>query len=119
MITVRNELKENNFLGLTIDGTIETDTIKPVVQLMQEAGNHTVKMMVVIKDLDMTGIAEGLKDKINAELLMLDKLDKVALVTDKTWLEVISKIENVFLTKILLKTFDLNEIEEAKKWLVN
>lgn len=50
---------------------------------------------------------------------MLKKLYKVALVTDKAWLEALGKIENVVLPNLLIKTYDLTETEDAKTWLLN
>lgn len=49
---------------------------------------------------------------------LMDKIQKVALVTDKGWLRLLSDISSTFIPGIEEKSFSFEDADSAKKWVM-
>ena len=119
MVTINNKIAAQHYLKITIDGSFNEKDISKLIPLIYDAEDDKLNLMVVLKYLDISGSFSAVDDKLKAELVFLKKLKRCAFVTEKKWLQWIAKAGDIFLPSIIIKTFDLDEQEAAKKWLLN
>ncbi|MGI8892213.1 MAG: STAS/SEC14 domain-containing protein [Bacteroidia bacterium] len=73
--------------------------------------------MQSIDGAEATAIWKDLKFAFNNYEQLLNKIDKVALVTDKGWMRILSDISSAFIQGVKEKSFSLDEADIAKEWV--
>ncbi len=119
MIIINNKIERTNVLTITIDGSFSKKDISKLVPILYNVEDDKLNLMVMLKDIDMSHSFAAIDDKLKAELLIFKKLRRCAVVTDKKWLQLIAKAENSFLPTMSIKTFEVNEQDQAMRWLQN
>lgn len=109
-------------LGLKVEGKIEQANF---VQMMQKLipkieGHQHFNLYIEIpryEGFDPELILEGIKFAFQQLGNYLEKVDKLALVTDKGWLRFFTSLEYTIVPSIRQKSFSIDEIIEAKRWI--
>lgn len=114
MVDVKNI--KHNVIEVTVRGEITETDMEKITTLYKEkvTKEEPINLLLVMEDLEGITIKGILKDMEMAKYLK--SLKKVALLGDKTWLEVDAKVENL-MPGVNIKQFDLNEKEKALNWV--
>lgn len=77
------------------------------------------KMLYEIIDFQLPSLgAIGIEfSRLPAMFGLLNRFDRAAVLTDKTWLRKISEFEGAFYPGIVIKAFDRDQKAEAEAWL--
>jgi len=114
MITLLEE-SQGNVLGFHVSGKATGDELKEKVEpIVEDAVDKygSVNLVVVLNDFqgyDISGFWEELKMGIKHH----DNLGRVAIVGDKKWEEIVTKLARPFDEKY----FDMTELKEAWEWV--
>lgn len=107
---------KHNVIEATVRGEVTETDMEKITTLYKEkvTKEEPINLLLVMEDMDSITIKGILKDMEMAKYLK--SLKKVAIVGDKTWLEVDAKIENL-MPGVEIEQFDLNKKEKALNWL--
>lgn len=117
------DMKDEGVLGFKVDGKIEKSDLQNVFKLIEDKSesNGKMKFYMEIKDF---GIQDLTADAIKEDLKfwfkhpgILPNFEKVALVTDKKWVEKIFEIECALIPTLEGKSFSTEEKYMALDWL--
>ena len=111
------EFPNDKIVALTIDGHVSRQDF----QDMQKKFEHKIDEWGELKLLEVVKSFSGMEptalwDDIKFSLKHYKDFSKAALVTDKKWIEIVTKTVTPFVP-MPLKVFEMDEIEEAKEWL--
>jgi hypothetical protein len=84
--------------------------------LKRERMNIYIELQSV-DGVDVIAAWKDLKFAFNNYEQLTDKIDKVDLVTDKSWIRILSDISSSFVPGIKEKSFPFEEAEKAKEWI--
>lgn len=112
--------KENHIIEMTISGKITKKELLKVMDEIQGPINEwddfkVLKRVDSFSGMEIGAIVEDFKFAFD-NFSNLKKLKKAALVTDKDWIENIADLfKGIYPAEV--KTFDSEDIEEARSWL--
>jgi hypothetical protein len=55
--------------------------------------------------------------RLPSMLGLMRRFERVAVLTEKTWLKTVSELEGVFFPGLVIKAFDRDQKAEAEEWL--
>lgn len=73
--------------------------------------------MPIMPGITLPAIREGIKSGLANLQKYNNRLNKVALVTDKEWLQTMNEIENRLFTGIDERSLSMEETAAAKEWI--
>ncbi|BAF71616.1 STAS/SEC14 domain-containing protein [Sulfurovum sp. NBC37-1] len=110
-----------NRLDLEFQGKITTEDMQEIldefITLSKEIEHG--KILYTIYDFDFPSM-DAIMVKLSRlpELFgLLKRFDRMAILTNKTWLQKIAQFEGFLVPGLEIKAFDLDEIVEAEAWL--
>lgn len=105
----------HNIIQVIVRGKITETDMQEITTMYKEkvTKEEPINLLLVMEDMEGITMKGLLKDMELAKYLT--SLKKVAIVGDKTWLEVDAKVENL-MPGVEIKQFDLNEKEKALDW---
>lgn len=118
MIRIKN-VEKSNLIYASISGKItkeDVEKIHPLIHNIVKNGNKVDFFfeLVNFKGYDIKGLLEDLK----VDTAHISDYGKMAFVGEKEWQQWAAKATDFF-TSSEVKYFDLNEKEEAKRWILN
>lgn len=116
------KLDSEKVMGLRIEGKVEQGEYEPVLESLENKLNTAGHINLYMEVPHTPNIpAQAVWDSIKVGLANLknynDKLDRVAVVTDKGWLKAATALENALFPGIEERSFSMEEAEEAKNWI--
>ena len=115
---------EPDILGFEVDGKISEvafiNMMQDLIPKMESPGN--IKLYIEIpryEGMDWEVIWDSLKFAMGKLKTYFEKVDKIALVTDKTWIRLLTTAEYKLIPAIEEKSFEFSEKEEALQWVKN
>lgn len=119
MLDITQEDSNNKMIEIIIDGTITTDAMTKLSSRVEELANdwgtiNILERYITIDKIYPSVIFEDLK----LYFKLRKKFNKVAVVTEKTWVTTLTKIFSPFF-RVEVQTFSVDEISTARRWLVN
>lgn len=116
------ELGNEKVMALRVEGKIDQQESASVIEYFEKKLNTADKLNIYMEIPKIQGIeARGIWDSIKAGFANLkkynDKVERVAVVTDKNWLQTAASVENRLFPGIDEKAFSMEEAEVAKKWV--
>lgn len=117
------DMQEENTLGFRVDGEMGKDELQNVFELFEKKveKNGKVKFYTEITNF---GINDLTADAVKADIkfwlthpTILPNFEKVALVTDLSWVKKIFEVECALIPTLIGKSFPLTEKDEALEWL--
>ncbi|HKP71182.1 MAG TPA: STAS/SEC14 domain-containing protein [Pyrinomonadaceae bacterium] len=107
-------------VAMKLSGSLSASDIEQAYKATDEAlkSNDRISFFAEIDpstSLTFEGVAKDLKEGI-CQLGNLSKFYRAAVVTDKTWLSAIARVEGVVFSSIDVRVFDLNDRAKALAW---
>ncbi|CAN5623744.1 hypothetical protein BH23BAC1_BH23BAC1_39510 [soil metagenome] len=117
MINILTEKTQGKTIALKAEGKIEKSDYDRIVPIMEELVKKHEKLdaYVEVRELDKV-TARALWEEIKVDVRFFNNINKVAVVGDATWKEVLTKAVAI-LPNIEAKYFDLDEKEKAQFWI--
>ena len=116
------QFSEPDILGFEVDGRVSepafVNMMQDLIPKMESPGN--IKLYIEIpryEGTDWEVIWDSLKFALVKLKTYFEKVDKIALVTDKTWLRFAATVEYGLIPAIKEKSFEFSEKAEALKWI--
>jgi hypothetical protein len=113
--------KGKNRLDIVLSGKLNTEDMKIALdELVDKSKNiENGKMLYEIIDFNLPSLgAIAIEFSRLPEMLgLIKKFDHVAVLTDKTWLKMVSELEGLFFPGLEIKAFDRDQKAEAEAWL--
>lgn len=109
-----------NVFGVEMTGKVTKEELEAMDVLVE---NHAaenpgdLKFLMVLKDFEWNDF-EAFWADLKMDLKYLGQVSKTAVVTEQTWLENLSKVIKALSPKMKVKIFDLEEREDADRWLL-
>lgn len=110
-----------NRIDISISGKIDSDTMRESLDALdtQSQGFVNGRMLYRIDDFDMPSFGALAVEFSRLPMLfgLLRRFGRVAVLTEKQWLQKLSELEGKFLPGLSIKAFDSDEEEQAELWL--
>lgn len=110
-----------NRLDLEMSGKLDTKQMERALdELVDKAdGIENGRMLYDIVDYQLPSLgAIGLElSRLPSMLRLVNRFDKAAVLTDKSWLKTVSKIEGALYPGLEIKAFSREDKAEAETWL--
>jgi len=110
-----------NRLDIELSGKLNTEEMKSALdELVSKSKNiEHGKMLYEIIDFHLPSLgAIGIEfSRLPGMLGLMKKFDRVAVLTDKTWLKKVSELEGVLYRGVEIKAFNRDQKLEAESWL--
>jgi hypothetical protein len=114
---------DNQRLDIELNGKLDTEDMKIALdQFIKLAGTiYQGKMLYTIVDFHLPSLGAIIHEfsRIPAMLGIIKNFDRVAVLTDKAWLQKATEIEGKLIPGLEIKAFDLDQRGEAEDWLSN
>jgi hypothetical protein len=110
-----------NRLDIEMSGRLDSESMKIALdELVSKSENiENGKMLYVIIDYQLPTLsAIGIEfSRLPSMLGLMKKFSRAAILTDKTWLKMISEFEGVLFPGLEIKAFKMDQKAEAEAWL--
>lgn len=112
---------DDTTLEISIQGKLTEESIVSTIGDIDRflSNGENLKLVMRVDDMGfanfrafMADLTEGIKT-----LPKIGHLDRIALATNQTWLKVGSKIDSALIPDLIVKTFDLEEMDAARSWV--
>ena len=114
-------LMGENRIDINFAGKIDSETMATMLDRLLELGEQFERgnMLYRIGDFQMPTLgALGVEFARLPKLLkFLGKIDKIAVLCDKEWLQKIAEVEGKLIPGLDMKSFDLDDEDDALEWL--
>lgn len=106
----------NDLLEVEVTGNVTKDDMKEFERAFHEkkTPGQEMNLLMVVNDMDMT--MKTLKEDFMFDKEHMDEFNKVAVVSDKKWVEMGSKLENL-MPGMEVKHFDKDHRADAVTWI--
>ncbi|WP_088918019.1 STAS/SEC14 domain-containing protein [Granulosicoccus antarcticus] len=108
-------------LDISISGKVDSNTMRESLDALdsQSKGFVNGRMLYRIDNFDMPSFGAIAVELSRLPMLfdLLRRFDRVAVLTEKRWLQKLSELEGKFLPGLSIKAFDANEVDLAEQWL--
>lgn len=116
------DLNNEKVLAWRLEGKINEAELSPMVKDLEQELNTSDRLNIYMEVTETPGVTpQAFWDSLKSGLSNLksydDKLDKVAVVTDKGWLQTMASVENRFFPGIEERAFSFEEATEARQWV--
>lgn len=112
------ETLQDNVIDIRVKGKITKEDYESLYPVMEEHKNKygKIRLLVEIDEFEWPDIMAMWED-IKMGFRYLNDIEKVALITETTWIEKISKRSGAVIPKIAVESFDHDERDQAIAWL--
>jgi len=112
-----------NRIDISISGKIDSNNMRESLDALhaQSKDFENGRMLYRISDFDMPTFGALAVELSRLPMLfsLLRRFDRVAVITEKQWLQKASEIEGKLLPGMTIKAFDLDEEALAEQWLAS
>lgn len=112
---------ERNIVGLRLVGTIDDDGLDRTFEKIREAleGNDKVRVYVEVESIGWESVETFFRNvRMKLDILgEIGKFEREAVVSDKGWLEIATRIGDVLLPGIDVRHFPVADRERAMEWI--
>ena len=112
--------KPDHVIGLEIDGSINSEDIDRLAELMEKRFSQGEKLSVYaeVKHWSGMSLSAFIKD-LRFSLQHLNDFEKEAIVSDNKWLEALAAFGNTLFSGIEVKHFTFEEKDRALAWVLS
>lgn len=115
------DFEEDYVLGMRLHGNVGREdfiqAMQKVIPEMESEGHFNLYMEIEPDQLDAEMVWESLKFGFSESKEHMKRLDKLAVVTDKSWLKTISSLESKLISTVDEKTYSFEDKDEAVQWV--
>ena len=109
---------EESLIEMRVEGKVTHEDYEKLTPQMDEIIERHGKLDCLIEMKGVKSIEpKAILDDLKFDVRHAGDFNKVALVTDKTWHELATKLWSVFFPKAKVKCFDHDERDAAEKWV--
>ena len=112
-----------NRLDIEISGKLNTEDMKIALDELVSKSKDIQhgKMLYEVIDFHLPSLgAVGVEfSRLPAMFRLMNKFDRAAVLTDKTWLRKVSEIEGALYPGLEIRAFSIGQKEEAEAWLAS
>lgn len=113
--------KGDNRLDINISGKIDSDSMRESLDKLeaQSQGFEHGRMLYRIDDFDLPTFGAIAVEISRLPMLfsLLRRFDRIAVITEKRWLQKLSELEGKLLPGLCIKAFDQQTAAQAEQWL--
>jgi hypothetical protein len=113
--------EEKNIIGLRMAGSIDSDGLERAFGKLREAfeANDKIRVYIEVEGIGWDSVETFFRNmKMKLEVLgEIGKLEREAVVSDKGWLEIATRIGDVLLPGIDVRHFPVAEKASALAWI--
>ena len=110
-----------NRLDIELSGKLNAESMKLALdELVSKSENiENGKILYVIVDFQLPTLsALGVElSRLSSMFGLMKKFNRAAVMSDKTWLKKVSELEGSLFPNLEIKTFNLDQKEDAEAWL--
>jgi len=110
-----------NRLDIELSGKLNTAEMKIALDQLidQSEAIENGKILYEIKDFHLPSLGAIAVEfsRLPALFALIKKFDRVAVLTDKTWLKKVSEFEGSLFPSLEIKAFNRDQKEDAEDWL--
>ena len=110
-----------NRIDITFGGKLDSDDMKVALDELSEksAGIEHGRMLYRVNDFKVPtlGALAVELSRLPEIFKLIGKFDRAAVLADKDWVQTASEIEGALIPGLKIKAFDLDETEDAERWL--
>ncbi len=111
----------NDRLDMVLIGKVDEQDMKVALDEFVEKSEHIEngKIFYEVHDFEFPSLgAMSVKlSRLPTLFTIIKRFDRIAVVTEKTWLKYLSGFEGALFPGLEIKAFDLDEKDEAEVWL--
>lgn len=116
------DLGDEKVMAWRMEGKMDQAQLGPVMQAFNNKLDTTDKLNLYLEVPKVSGITlpaiwETLKSEIRELRKYNDRIEKVAVVTDKEWIQTLTGAENRLFPGVDERPFSMEEAEAAKLWI--
>lgn len=117
MFKIINNIPADIF-GVEMIGKLTKEDYEKMTARVEEHrnGKEDLKFLMVIKDFEWKTFDAFWAD-LKMDVKYLGSVEKTAVVTEKKWMETVSKAIGIVTPKMKVKNFKLDEKDKAVEWL--
>lgn len=112
-----------NRLDIELSGKINTEEMKVALDELENKSKDIENGIMIYEIIDFhlpsLGAIVVEFSRLPSMFGLINKFDRVAVLTDKTWLKKASEFEGHFFPGLEIKAFDREQKEEAEAWLLS
>lgn len=113
--------EEKNIIGLRLEGSIDSDGLERAFEKFREAfeGNDKIRVYIEVEGIGWESTEAFFRNmKMKLDVLgEIGKFEREAVVSDRGWLEIATKIGDVLLPGIDVRHFPVADRERALEWI--
>jgi hypothetical protein len=113
--------EEKHIIGLRLEGSIDNEGLERAFAKFREAfeGNDKIRVYVEVEGIGWESTETFFRNmKMKLDVLgEIGKFEREAVVSDKGWLEIATKIGDVLLPGIDVRHFPVADKERALEWI--
>lgn len=118
------DLAASHVLAFRIEKEISEKEMNEVLSVIRNKmeQNHSFNLYLELSEMPKIkpeALWDSLKFSFSSLGEYLKKLEKGAVVSDEKWLRKAAEVEDKLLPGVDERSFSMNEIEEARKWIKN
>ncbi len=113
------EKKENNLVSIKVEGKIEKGAmLEQINQMMKEKKDQYGQIRLYLEIPSFEGYSNlgALFEDLRLTLEHYNSIEKMAVITQEVWIRSLAPLSNL-ITKGEVKTFELQQKDEARAWL--
>lgn len=114
-----NEI-DNDVFEVELDhDKLDHSSMSALYEILDRKSKEKINLIVVLRSFPALENLKTFVKGIQVDLKAIGKIGKYALVTDKKWIDKISGVADFLTPGMEVKTYKLNELNDARKWVSN
>lgn len=116
-----NKIEGTDIYEFLTDGDIDNESMDTMYQFfeLKSENNEKVKLLGTVNEFPSIDGFKSFGKALKMKKTAMGSIEKYALLSDRDWIETLLPIGNFVTPGIPIKHFDLDERDEAIKWLNN
>jgi len=114
-----NKLDEKDIYTFSIEGKIDEESAKEFYALLEVKAlqNEKIKLLGSIREFPSFESLKAFTATMSMKASALKNIEKYAILSDRSWIEVFAPVGNFLTPGIPMKKFSLLEMDDAIEWL--
>lgn len=112
-----------NRIDIEFGGKLDSDDMKVALDelVSKSEGIENGRMFYRINDFELPTLGAIAVEfsRLPEMIKLIRKFDRAAVLADKDWVQKASEIEGALIPGLKIKAFDLDEADEAERWLAD
>lgn len=118
-MVVLNHLQNTNIYEFSIEGAIDKEKITELLKIVEEASTNHEKIRLIghINEFPKFENFDAFVETAKMKMKAVGNVEKLAIVTDKDWIENFIGLADFMTPNMPIKDFDRDDYDEALAWI--